>query len=362
MILRRTLIALAATTLTPGLAVAVAGGPAQAAVPNQWAFAYMNNPVPPMGMLMDITRQWKSDNIPNSTVDPLVLGRYRLKFPGIASGNGVAHVSAVAPDARWCNVFTKYNVGIDLFIEVQCWQHTGMITPAPSAFTIVYSTSSGALAGAGTYAYVRGNLLGGVSASYNPAGMANTSTHAGAGTGTYTVFLPGVSTGFNDGNIQVSAEHPNSPRRCKVIGWTPAAGGHTIVVRCLDEMSVPADSWFNLTYHRDRSIYGALAPPNYFGYFWTPGLPAGTSNFNSTGAMNTMAVAGVGLKYVQFPSVGVSEGNIQITAYQGGASYCNLQNVWGLTGTTVTVNNVICFNAGGAPAASNFFITYSSRT
>jgi hypothetical protein len=360
MILRRTLIAFATMTLASGLSVVLSGGPAHAAVPNQWAFAYMHNPAPAMGTLMDVTRQWKSNNIPNSTVDPIVFGRYRVKFPGIGSANGVVHVTAVAPDARWCNVFTKYTVGADQFVEVQCWLHNGMITPAQSAFTISYSTSSGALAGPGTYAYLRANLLGGTTASYNPAGMANTSTHAAVGV--YNVFLPAVSTGFNDGNIQVTAEHPNSPRRCKVTAWTPTAMGHNITVRCYDELSNAADSWFNLTYHRERSVYGAVALPNYFGYFWTPGLPAGTSNFNSAGGTNTMTAPALGLKYVEFPSVGVSQGNIQVTSYQAGPSYCNLQNPWGLTGTTVTVNNVICFNGAGALASVNFFISYTSRS
>ena len=355
--IRRSLVFLAALALT-GLAFAPA---AQAAVPDRWAFAFMNNPTPPPGFLMDLTRQWKSDNVPNSTVSPLAVGRYQVKFPNIASSNGVAHVTAVAGDARWCQVRSVFPSGADEIVEVQCYKYTGAITPDWSQFTVMYSTSSGAPTTSGAYAYVQGKAMGGTATSYNSSGGANTVTWGGPGTGTYKVFLTGVSTGLSDGNIQATAQNSASPRRCKVDLWNPTSTGQDIVVRCYNQVGAPADTDFNLTYHRKRAVYGALMPPKYFAYLWTPGWPGGPSNYNSVGAANSVVVSGVGQRFVTFNSVGLGEGHVQVTAYKGAANYCNLQNVWGISGTNVLVRNVICWNSVGAQADTDFFITYSSR-
>ncbi|MEV4411314.1 hypothetical protein [Catellatospora sp. NPDC049609] len=357
---RRIVRALLAALLGAG-AAAAAGAPAQAATPDRWAFAFMHNPTPPAGLLMDPARQWKSDNIPNSTVSPLVVGRYRVVFPNIASANGVAHVTAVAGDPRWCQVWNYYASGANQIVEVQCYKYAGAaIVPDWSAFTVMYSTSSGPLVGPGTYAYVQGKSTGGTQTSYNPGPGVNTVSHGGIGSGTYKVWLPGVSTGSYDGNLQVTAQHPNSPRRCKVDSWNPGGAGLDVVVRCYDHTGAPADSWFDLTYHRERSVYGAFDPPKHFAYLWTPGWPGPTS-YNSVGSVNNLALAGVNLHYIEFHKVGIGQGHVQVTAFKGGSDYCNLQNVWGLSGSVVLVRNVICWTAAGGPASPQSFVTYSSR-
>lgn len=355
------LIVIVGGALAGGVAAAVASSPAQAAVPDRWAFAYMHNATPPPGLLMDPSRQFKSDGVINSTVTAGPIGRYRVVFPNIASANGVAHVTAVAGDARWCQVFNLFTSGANQVVEVQCYKHSGVNTPDWSRFTVMYSTSSGGPVGGGTYAYVHGKITGGTGASYNPVGLVNTMSHGGIGSGTYKVWLPGTGTGLFDGNIQVTAQHPNSPRRCKVDSWNPIAGGQDIVVRCYNEASAPADSYFNLTYHRERSVYGAFNPPKNFAYLWTPAFPGGPSNYNSVGSVNTLTPSGPGQSYIEFHKVGYKETHIQVTAFKGGANYCNLQEVWHLSGAVVVVRNVICFNAVGAQANTDFFITYTSR-
>lgn len=359
--LRRFLPALLAALLGTGAAL-VATAPAQAAAPDRWAFAFMDKPLPPPGYLMDLTRQWKSDNVQNSTVSPGAIGRYRVVFPNIASTNGVAHVTAVAGDPRWCQVWNYFPLGADQIVDVQCYKYTGaVVTQDWSAFTVMYSTSSGLLAGPSTYAYLQGKSTGGTVTSYNPVGGVNTSVHLGLGTGTYRVFLPGVGGTVLSGNLQVTAQHGNSPRRCKVDTWQITPNGVDVVVRCYDHAGAPADSWFDLTYHRERSVYGALNPPNHFAYLWTPGWP-GTAGYNSVGSVNHLAPAGAGLHYIEFHKVGVKEGHVQVTGYKGGNEYCNLQSVWTLSGSVVLVRNVICWKAGGTPASPQSFVTYTSRT
>ncbi|HEX6681361.1 MAG TPA: hypothetical protein VF062_01090 [Candidatus Limnocylindrales bacterium] len=358
MTLRRvilTVLLVAATSLT------AATVPAQAAVPDRWAFGFMHDPVPPAATLLDPLRQWKSDNVPNATVTISGFGRYQVKFPNIASLNGIAHVTAVADDARFCQVFRVFTSFADQIVEVQCYKHAAFPAPDWSRFSVMYSTSSGFPLFGGAHAYVRGNLNGGFSSSFNSAGLGNSVIWGGPGTGTYKVHLAGMSTGLFDGNIQVTAEHPNSPRRCKVELWHPGAAGQDILVLCYDQAGAPADTWFNLSYHRERAVFGALAPPKSFAYLWTPGFPGTPSNFNSAGSINTITVTGPGQNMVEFHKVGFKETHVQVTTFRNGASYCNLQAPWAVLGATVVVRNVICFDAAGVQQPNDYFISYSSR-
>jgi hypothetical protein len=126
---------------------------------------------------------------------------------------------------------------------------------------VAYSTSSGFPSTGGGYAYVRGDLTGGFSSSYNSSGLANAVSWGGPGSGVYKVWLPGIGTGLLDGNIQVTAEHPNSARRCKVDGWNPVGGGEDIPVRCYDQAGNPADSWFNWRPSPSTAGCGSRARP-----------------------------------------------------------------------------------------------------
>ena len=351
--------------LALGLAVsagglAVSSAPAAAAVPDAWGFAYVDNPTPAPGTVTDPARQWGSWKAfaPAAmvTVDPIGVGRYRVRFPFLASGNGVAHVTAVGGDARYCQVWLVYPSGADQIVEVQCYKNGGFIDP--TRFTVMYSTSSGLLPFGEAYAYVQGHILGGTVTSYNSMGAGNSVAHVGPGQ--YQVFLSAMSTGILDGNVQVTAQHPNSPRRCKLVNWITSPNGHTLTVNCYDQANVLTDTWFDLSYYRKRALFGALAPPNAYAYLWTPGL-GGPTDYNSFGGINSVAVAGVGLFHVRHPLVGVKETHVQITAYGQGPNYCNLQAPWTIGGSTVDIRNVICFDGAGNPKKTEFLEGYASR-
>ncbi|HEU4424424.1 MAG TPA: hypothetical protein VFR67_18000, partial [Pilimelia sp.] len=290
-------------------------------------------------------------------VFPGAVGQYRVRFPHIASTRGVAHVTAVAGDARWCQIINTVSVGFDQDVNVQCYRHGGV--PVNSRFTVMYSTSSGAPLAGGAYANLHAHMLGGVIHSYNSAGGINLVSRAAVGV--YRVRLPGISTGVIDGNIQVTAAQPNlAPRRCKVANWVPGAGGHDLVVYCFNQFNAPADSWFYLTYQRKRAVFGGLNPPLNLAYLWLPGL-GGPSDYNSQGGVNSVISAGVGQYLVRFPRVAVREGHVQVTAFGPAPDYCHLQEVWAYSGPDVIVRNVICFNAAGVQAPNRFFVTFTSR-
>jgi hypothetical protein len=342
------------------LGSALVASPAQAATPDRWGFAYLQTPIPAAGTILDTTRQWGGWKtvapLQWATVSPIGVGRYRVTFPLTASF-GVAHVTAVSNDPRWCQIINSQPLGPDQVVDIACYRQGG--APDWSRWAVTYSSSSGPLVPpVGGYAYVLANQAGAMLQSYNSAGAFNAIGHVGPGQ--YRVILPGVGAGALDGHVQVTAQHPGAPRRCKVANWVPAGAGHDVLVWCFDHTNTLADTSFNLTYHRERSIFGGFDPPRNFAYLFTPAL-GGPSDFNSQGGANTVIVAGVGLNRVLFDRVGVRETHVQVTAFGPTPDYCHLQEVWQLFGTTVVVRNVICFNGAGVMANNRYLISYTSR-
>jgi hypothetical protein len=340
--------------------------PAHAAPPpvDPWGFAFLDDPAPPPGAVMDPTRQWGSwkNAYPAdwATVDHVGPGAYQVHFPHLATGRGVAHVTAVLwGGAAWCQLGKWYPNGTHETVEVQCYRHGGI--PADTRFGISFTERAGKLAvPGGGFGYVYSDSAATVLTEYNSTGAANPVAYGGGGF--YRVTLPGVgaATGFA-GNVQVAAAEPGAGRRCKVADT--AWGGVDVVayVACFDGLtSKPADSAFTLTYHRERPLFGELAPPKRFGYVQIGAFTPGT-DFNSVGAANVITPSGVGQNMVTFTALGVRETHAQATAIGGGPDYCSIQDVWRNIGGNGVVRNVICFDASGAQAPNPSFLTVSSR-
>lgn len=362
----RGLLAMVVAAPVAAVVLALSPGTAAAATPDQWGFAYMNVPAPPpAGAILDPSRSWGSWKV-LFPLDPVRVfpggqpGQYRVVFPHIASTRGFAHVTAVAGDARWCQVMLITPSGTDQIVAVQCYKHGGV--PDPTTFSIAYSTSSlpSTLPAGSTHAYVKGNPGGGVAYSFSSVGAPVPSVWLGPGT--YRVSLFGVGTGVFDGNVQVTSEQPNlPPRRCKVANWAvTGATSYDVIVQCYNQFNMLTDSWFYLSYHRRAAVFGALAPPKNFAYMWLPGL-GGPTNFNSAGCVNSVMGSGVGQYLVTFPCVGIRESTVHATAFGANPDYCNIQTPWIYNGPDVIVRNVICWNGAGAQAANPWFLTYSSR-
>ena len=354
-------VALLATTILALTAALTGATPAQAAVPDRWGFAYLQTATPAPGTILDTTRQWGGwmTSMPGvwATVDQIGVGRYRVYFPGTASRNGVAHVTAVDNAPRWCQVFQTYPSGSNQIVEVQCYRPGG--APDNARFVVDYTSASGVLPpGSDAFGYVKANPVGALMSSYNSAGAGN--TVAQLGTGIYEVRLNGLGTALLDGNLQATAEHPNLPRRCKIARWGSSGGTILAYVFCFDAAGAMADSLFHLTYHRQRPIFGAVGPPKHFAYLWTPAL-GGATDFNSAGGVNTIFGSGLGMYLVTHTLVGYRMTTVQVTAFGPRPDYCNLQEPWIVSGTTVYIRNVVCFNAAGAQAPNDFFLTYSSN-
>ncbi|MGY0232157.1 hypothetical protein [Longispora urticae] len=358
--LRRRLLALAGC-LVLAATVPLSAAPAQAAVPDVWAFAYSDNPAPAPGSVLNTNYQWGTYRTacPGSwaTVTQITPGKYQVKLPCSASTNGIVHVTAVNDNARYCEVENWYDSGSTKLVTVLCFKGPN---PDPSAFTVTYTRSSGAPGGVGAHAYVYSNPAGGLLASYNSAGAANTVTHTG--TGKWEVTFAALSTGAYDGDLQATAVHPNDlPRRCKIDNWFFVGPDYRVPVSCTDPNGAPVDTWWTLSYHFKRSVFGAVSPPTRLGYQSNlVGAPAGSS-YNSLGAPNSFVPAPPGRYTMKFDAVGVSRTHLQVTALGGPPGYyCQLEKVWANIGSTISAP-VICFNNVGVPTDNLLFSTYTSE-
>jgi len=93
-------LAVLAAGLVVGASAALAwAGPTMAAVADVWAFAYLDNPSPPPGWIMDTARQSGTFKTlcPNDwiTATSVATGVYRVSIPCSATAGGVVHVTAV---------------------------------------------------------------------------------------------------------------------------------------------------------------------------------------------------------------------------------------------------------------------------
>jgi hypothetical protein len=361
--IRRRLLAVV-TGLALGATAALVPAPAHAAVADSWAFAYMDNPTPPAGWVMDTTRQWGTFRTTCgpvwATVTEWSVGLYEVTFP-CTSAKGIVHVTAVDDTGRYCTAGKWGQNGTSTSATVFCFDRTGR--PDHATFTILSTTSSGVLPAGSGHGYVFASPAGAVLTQFNSTGGANTVTHAG--TGVYLARLSGLANAsFLEGDLQVTAVHPNQvASRCKIGRWGLSGLDQIVYVICFDRAGNRADTWWNLSYHNRRTVLGALGPPRYFAYNWANVVtaPPSATTFNSAGGANSIVPVATGEYVAVFEQVGYRMTHIQVTTYGTDPGYCQLSRPWILSGSTVIAKTVICFDGFGNTKDAPFFISYTSN-
>lgn len=269
-------------------------------------------------------------------------------------------MTAINPAPHWCQVNSFGPSGPDEKVLISCHRVGGAADP--SSFSAIFDSSSGPASSVGQFGYVYSQPSGVLNSQYNSAGPGNTVTHLSLGQ--WSVTFPGLATpGPVDGSLQSTAVSPQTPARCKVASWSSSMAGQTAQVNCFDATGAPLDTQFTLTYQYQRSLYGAVAPPKYFGYLWnTPPVGPPSTNFNNPlgpGA-NGASASGVGLSIVKFPMLGVPPDDIQVTAAGSGSDFCGLNTNWTYSGTDTIVRDVNCFTNAGAAINTGFLISDNS--
>ncbi|GHJ44679.1 hypothetical protein Cs7R123_20210 [Catellatospora sp. TT07R-123] len=336
-----TLLALLATVLT-------AASPAQAAVPNRFGFVLWNGAaVVPTGTTPAAT-----------TVVPIGVGRYQVKFPGQAAIGGVVHVTAINTAPHSCQVEAFGVSGADEIVNVRCFKVGGVLDN--SGFSAIFSQSSG-VSGFGPFGYVDTQASGAIVGQYNASGAANTVTPLAVGQ--WLVRFPGIgSAGPVDGSVQATPVGTVNAR-CKVANWNSLAAEQRVWVYCFTPAGAPMNTRFTLTYQQKVSLYGPSWPPKYFGYLWfKPPVGPATTNFNSVGGfgVNTVAGSGAGLFLVTFPNIAFTPDTVQVTAFGTTPDFCGLNTTWAHIGTSTVVRDVNCFTVNGTPVTSGFTVSANS--
>lgn len=356
---RRLMMAAAAVISGLGLAGAAAGT-AQAALPGAWGFALVQTPSGAAA-----AGHWaESVPSPPPVASPGSPGQEVVRFAGIGIKGGVVHATAVTDQFAWCQAQKWGPSGSTETVVVQCYLKGGV--PGFVPFTVTFSASSGAVAGAGLlYAYVH-DTNASVAASYNSAGGVNTVTTLSPGE--WLVRLPGPGPAAQTGGLQVTAANPAKPAICDVASWAWTPGEQDVRVGCYDPVGAPQPSGWSLTYQNGRAVTGA-APARHAYTLNNQPLVAGPYapappgiNFSSAGGVNTVTRAGLAQSLVRFPLVGLKPDTVLVTAMDPGAKVCNLNTVWATSGGSAVVRDVNCYLPSGAMDPTQSLVSYDTNS
>ena len=194
--------------------------------------------------------------------------------------------------------------------------------------------------------------------SYNSTGGAI--AVAPLGVGEYEVSFARLYDG-DPSNVQVSGFQTSG--YCTSAGWTPSGKTLNAYVDCFDASGAPANATFTLLYQSRNAVSAnydkglafvwANCPTNCASY-----SPDSAFSYNSSGGANTIARNTIGNYTVVFPGISKYDGDVQVTAYGGGAARCTLDG-YGPEGGFSTQATVQCYDGSGARADENFSLAFS---
>jgi hypothetical protein len=233
---------------------------------------------------------------------------------------------------------------------------------AATALTVLAAVGTAGCAAASTFGWVWANQP--ALPAYTPDAMhqynsvGSTNTIARTGLGQYVVTFPRLSilvgrvpdgqTGFNDGNVQVTAQGAGAGF-CKSDGWTTTTSGGTATVKISCYHGIhPADLPFIASYEDVNEAYPDVA----YTYF-DPGLP--TDNMGLETAIPTRSsritqiyTGDLELRSTEPPVSGF--GMEHVTADGSGPSFC----IFGMT-----YSRVMCFDlSSGTPQQRHVPFSY----
>jgi hypothetical protein len=172
--------------------------------------------------------------------------------------------------------------------------------------------------------------------------------------GRYRITFPGA--GAPRGVVHVTAIN-DIPHWCQANAWVQSGVDEIVYVDCYRAGGVPSFTPFT-------AFFESSSPPppginGRFGYVDAQPNGALVSQYNSSGAFNSVAPLGVGVWEVRMPNLstpGPVDGSLQATAVSPVAARCKVLR-WS-SGPAGQVVYVGCFNAAGAPVNTRFTLTY----
>jgi hypothetical protein len=303
--------------------------------------------------------QWNSRH-PLAAVNTITrtgAGSYTVRLPDLGATSGTVVATAYGPTASYCKVLSWGPGGTAQLVNIRCFTATGVAADTP--FTMSYTSPVGF---GYDLAYVWADQPTAPSYVPSPPYQANSSGATNRiqrlGTGAYLVKLPNL--GQAAGHVQVTAYGPG-PERCKVGGWGPNGTEQDIRVFCYTPRASRADTRFTLSYVRNGNL---LSQPvccrpdgSPTAYAWASNptaatyTPAPQYQFTDTAQPVTITRLAPGNYAVHVPD-GLSNGNVQVTAYGGDSAYCKV-NFW----TPAAGIRVLCFSTAGSPVDTFFDVS-----
>ena len=279
------------------------------------------------------------------------VGSYGIQFEKLAanaSKAGSLQVTSYGAAANRCQVHSWNSYAAGVQGSIRCTDVSGRAADAQ------FTTLSAHGLGADRIGYVLVDTPATRSYPLNGRYAANAGGSPVAVTrnsqGSFSVRFPGLVTGSNRGNVQVTSKGA-AGEQCKLGGWSVSNGALVANVRCFAANGRLADARFSLL-----AVVGSK-PGNTVGYTLTkvPGnashTPSGTVS-QSPGAVAVQRT-GTGTYSVRFGGFGATRGGtVQVTAVGLDSNWCKVRN-WG-AGKTDFSANVLCFRASGQPADSAF--------
>jgi hypothetical protein len=273
-------------------------------------------------------------------------GRYRVRFAGMGSSGGVAHVRSYGPTSNICTV-TSWSHGVDVGINIRCFDPAGAL--ADTRFVAHFTNRTVAR---GNFAYLwaddptaAGPYQPFYKYAYDSTGVPSQIERTA--TGSYIVYLNALSDLYpdqhNDGHLQVTAYNMGAVHcGMRVIGdENPTPLG----VSCYDTDGNPVDSRFTVSYSHGVSHLGtagargnayirnSMTGPTYVAGWWS-----------SSGSEPVVSHAGTGTYRVTFPGLGTSHGHVTVSTQEVVGSYCTIVSWYGHPFVPDEVVNVRCYD------------------
>lgn len=272
------------------------------------------------------------------------VGRYFVRFYGMARDGGVAHVNAYGSNHR-CIIQSYFPYEGDQYLHIRCFDIGG--NPVDTKFIANFTTRKPA----------------GVSFGYlwndNPAPAwfghvpPAAYSHDGAGeqirvyrdaVGRYLVYLGAfaqdVASQWRNGFL-VATAYGMPLAGCQANGSDPEYPSY-IRVRCSDLDGQPADTKFTLTYSRDKSLMGTPQRASVMANVIGAPIVEGWSN--SAGGAPVVTTLGTGSFQADFPNIGGPGGHAYASLMNTSPMYCTVKS-WNRIGTTLRVQ-VRCYDPG----------------
>ncbi len=281
-------------------------------------------------------------------------GRYTVRFGGLNSAGGVAHVVAYGSGTRICSVGVWYRSGVDVVVPVNCFTEQG--SPADTVFLVNFTAHAGPGSAAVTYleadwparsAYVPTRF-------FDSSG--GTPTIRRTGTGLYYLRLPASDVSPGTPTLHQVTAVGNTAAHCQLRHRLTDTGEHQVM--CQNPAGYGVDSRFALTAVQRADLLAV--PSGSYAYALVEqvsGRAVVRSGHHSAGGAISATSDGPGRFRVVFHGLAGATGHAVAHIHDNGHAVCGVRRFFD-SGPDKVVE-IHCFEAyTAAPRVADVVVAY----